>query len=64
MPGALARACIARCDTFVDDTQVNAADSTTDVNNNNTTQSETSLAINGNVICAGFNDSGTGSNTN
>jgi hypothetical protein len=41
----------------VDDTQVNAADSATDVANNNTTQSETSLAVRGTTICAGFNDS-------
>jgi hypothetical protein len=39
----------------VDDTQVN---STTGDPNDNTTQSETSLAVRGSTICAGFNDSG------
>jgi hypothetical protein len=38
----------------VDDIQVNATGET----DNNTTQSETSLAVNGNAICVGFNDSG------
>jgi len=40
---------------LVDDTQVNSA---TGDPNDNTTQSETSLAVRGSTICAGFNDSG------
>jgi hypothetical protein len=40
---------------LVDDTQVNAAAGDP---GDNTTQSETSLAVRGNTVCAGFNDSG------
>ena len=40
---------------LVDDIQVN---STTGDPNDNTTQNETSLAVRGSTICAGFNDSG------
>ncbi|MET0713440.1 MAG: post-COAP-1 domain-containing protein [Mycetocola sp.] len=51
---SVAGAAIATQPPVVDDIQVNATGET----GNNTTQSETSLAVNGNTICAGFNDSG------
>ena len=41
---------------LVDDTQVNTAAG--DHTGDNTTQSETSLAVRGSTVCAGFNDSG------
>jgi len=60
VPLAIALAIVfpAAAGVIVDDTQVNAADPQAVIDANHTTQNETSLAVNGSTICAGFNDSG------
>ena len=55
---ALAIADSAAAGTIVDDRQVNGGDTAAAVAANHTTQNETSLAVNGSTICAGYNDSG------